>query len=589
MLFDDEDNFVLESFTADHFHMYLVSLKTKTGAIPGIQTFNTVRSALRNMYRVKNLPVPESFKIPNEVFFRGLKRQHAQEKQTGARKMTEGKSSLPFKLYTKIAEYLMKTGNVFSHLYLTLSWNLMCRTDNTQKIMLQHLHWSGDSFQVYFGQMKNDQEGDSLKDARHVYANPLRPCCCPLLSIGMYLLLMPCDSALFPGTSQSSRFSKILSKVILENRDYSLQCGIEDPSDIGTHSIRKGAATYCCSGCTGGPDIGSVSSRCGWKLSGVLDRYIKYEAAGDMFVGRCVSGLPLDSDMFAILPPHFNDSVNNSLLIDTVHELYPVSKRLPNTLSLCTHGLASIIYHAEFLKKDLPSNHILFSSKLFSESRFIDNLKPHIICGTKSIYMTATGIPPHICILRDIKEILQNQMSITEEIVSEIDKLLEEKGVRAGNITPEVLKSMISELMSTFQHSLTTTNTLSSSQSSEEHHWGSLRYPVPDDFALPSCNLFMAWDLWNTGKPADRLPAFKIIQYSDVKDKATRKNLSEWRRVMNLIPILASGVGDNASEEGVVERALRALATKLGVKRARFEQLKVLTVSRMTKKLKLNE
>ncbi|ETV66997.1 hypothetical protein H257_16688 [Aphanomyces astaci] len=45
--------------------------------------------------------------------------------------------------------------------------------------------------------------------------------------------------------------------------------------DIGTHSIRKGAATFVSSGSTGGPSIISVCLRCGWFLGNVMERYFR--------------------------------------------------------------------------------------------------------------------------------------------------------------------------------------------------------------------------------------------------------------------------------------------------------------------------
>jgi hypothetical protein len=77
-------------------------------------------------------------------------------------------------------------------------------------------------------------------------------------------------------------------------------------SDIGFHSIRKGAATYCSSGATACPSSTAIHLRTGWALGGVQDRYMRYEKAGDMHIGRTVCGLPTDSADFAILPPYFN-------------------------------------------------------------------------------------------------------------------------------------------------------------------------------------------------------------------------------------------------------------------------------------------
>ena len=54
-------------------------------------------------------------------------------------------------------------------------------------------------------------------------------------------------------------------------------------SDMGTHSIRKGAATYCCAGVHPGPPVISVCLRAGWTIGRVKERYLKYENAGELF------------------------------------------------------------------------------------------------------------------------------------------------------------------------------------------------------------------------------------------------------------------------------------------------------------------
>ena len=53
-----------------------------------------------------------------------------------------------------------------------------------------------------------------------------------------------------------------------------------DINEIGSHSIRKGAATYCCAGVHPGPPIVSVGLRAGWTIGRVKERYLKYENAG---------------------------------------------------------------------------------------------------------------------------------------------------------------------------------------------------------------------------------------------------------------------------------------------------------------------
>ena len=77
-------------------------------------------------------------------------------------------------------------------------------------------------------------------------------------------------------------------------------CQIED---IGVHSIRKGAATYVSSGSTCAPPQVATNIRAGWTMGAIQDTYLRYESAGDQYVGRAVSGLPIHSAKFGVLPP----------------------------------------------------------------------------------------------------------------------------------------------------------------------------------------------------------------------------------------------------------------------------------------------
>ncbi len=57
---------------------------------------------------------------------------------------------------------------------------------------------------------------------------------------------------------------------------------------MGTHSIRKGAATYLLS-LIDGPSAVMVYLRAGWSLGNVPDRYIVGGAGEDFLVGRFIS------------------------------------------------------------------------------------------------------------------------------------------------------------------------------------------------------------------------------------------------------------------------------------------------------------
>ena len=227
--------------------------------------------------------------------------------------------------------------------------------------------WSEDSLRVYFANQKSDQEGSrpSTKDPKHVYPNALMPAVCPVLALGIYLLCTGFEATpnkLFPGGKQYDRYQKKLRKLLsspavaaeLDSR------GLK-ASDFGTHSVRKGAATYCCSGSTAGPHMAAIQLRAGWTLEGVQDRYIRYEAAGDQAVGRFVSGLPFTSVYFAMLPPFFR--VDSPLLARAIHECFP---RAPATLlGVLKYCVASVLHHTRFLRDTLPEEHQLFATPLF--------------------------------------------------------------------------------------------------------------------------------------------------------------------------------------------------------------------------------
>ena len=78
------------------------------------------------------------------------------------------------------------------------------------------------------------------------------------------------------------------------------------PTDIGTHSVRKGATSFCNGGSTVGPSGTAVNLRGGWTMGGIQDTYMRYERASDQYVGRTLSGLPINRKDFALLPPFFS-------------------------------------------------------------------------------------------------------------------------------------------------------------------------------------------------------------------------------------------------------------------------------------------
>jgi len=219
-----------------------------------------------------------------------------------------------------------------------------------------------------------------------------------------------------------------------------------NPQDLGTHSIRKGSATYCSSGSTTAPPSSAIHLRAGWAMGGVQDTYIRYEAAGDMYVGRTVSGLPIDRAEFGLVVPFFK---NSQMAQEAVIEIFPNIQ--PNLLLIAEHALASLVYHSDFLQDVLPDGHPSLQSILFRNSNLLNNLKQNVEVSLKK---NATGIPPHISILSqikdfsaEVKQILPALVDSVQKTVDGITNILEERAIGAGTVTKDGLEKMIRSTM----------------------------------------------------------------------------------------------------------------------------------------------
>ncbi|KAH9095362.1 hypothetical protein LEN26_017811 [Aphanomyces euteiches] len=162
------------------------------------------------LYSTYGVPMTAEFAAELTLFYKGLKRSVAQTSHETGGRLTEGKEPLPFSLFKLICKEMLRTGGkdiIFCHLFLVLTWNLMCWAGNGETIHFAHMAWHEDALAIQFGHMKNDQEGERPKDPRHVYANPKSPDVCPILTLGVYFAVLGFSDTgrLFPGSKQYDR------------------------------------------------------------------------------------------------------------------------------------------------------------------------------------------------------------------------------------------------------------------------------------------------------------------------------------------------------------------------------------------------
>ena len=97
---------------------------------------------------------------------------------------------MPFALYKQLCAKMMADGSkeaIFAHAFLTLTWNLVCRSKNTVFIHRNHISWDHDALCIQFSHMKTDMTGEDAKHKRHIYANPLFHPIFALTALAKYL------------------------------------------------------------------------------------------------------------------------------------------------------------------------------------------------------------------------------------------------------------------------------------------------------------------------------------------------------------------------------------------------------------------
>jgi hypothetical protein len=205
------------------------------------------------------------------------------------------------------------------------------------------------------------------------------------------------------------------------------------PEDLSTHSLRKGPATYAASGTTSAPTRVAICHRAGWTNGKIMDNYVKVQMEGDCFVGRTVSGLPVDSIKFATLPAHFITTDLKELteinryaeeqfgenvegLDDNERNDSNLGELPASLVAIKQYLLASLVHHMDFLLANLHQNHPLRSTPLFIQQELYEYLKPKIYFGERQDdrSLAPTGIPSHINVLREIDKIDRNIKNFME-------------------------------------------------------------------------------------------------------------------------------------------------------------------------------
>lgn len=556
-------------------------------------TMGSYRSALVWFYKKRGMKISEELDTSLSTYMSGYKRTITDLKLRGVMSIHEGKRPLEFEGYKCLSTHFLqikpstnpnnakqKIGSwaqqLFAWPFFIFCWNMMARSIMVGNMMYQHVSWSGDALTVNVPGHKGDKEG--AKDyARHVYANPLEPAICPILSLAVMIFSSSFRSGdkrqqVFEGTKSESRFSSIL-RVVVDALTFAEERIMgATKKDIGTHSPRKGSPSYALA-MVEGPNPVQVFLRAGWSLGNVPDRYLFAGKGGDQLVGRVVAGLPMTDDRFGTLPPHLPQSVLEEITEEMWLEMLPNYASYPNCFR-CTLPflLASIVHHDSWLRANLDSRHPLFNSRLYAAGLFA-KFNGKVLVGRvecPETGMVATGVPSHIMLAKSVRDLSKRIDALEcghkrrhEEILTAFTDLKETlpKMLRtdllenfevngALPLTQDDLSRQLDNIAARLEESiekrLSAVRTITAPEAAPSAgtpiatftHWtwgGRVMQMVPEGFRMPECSVKDLWDLWHFGHVQNRIGPYKRLRAHNFVVKTDTCELSKARAVVNEI------------------------------------------------------
>jgi hypothetical protein len=577
------------------------------------------RSAIIDLYTNRNLIMDANVSKALTNVLDGYDKLCRQLRLKALMKIKEGKSPIEMSGYRMLAEKLMKakvdknntpgekrvatgwSATLFAWTFFVLMWNLMSRSDSVDGLMLQHMEWQGDCLIIEEQGQKGDQKGtDSY--GKHIYANPLDPAVCPILSLAILIFcsgFRPPNGRqqLFIGTNNKDRFGYILMETVRNCTEAELDRLGCRPDEVGTHSERKGSSSYCL-GQVSGPTPVAVFLRMGQSLGQLKDRYIFAGEGADQLCGRMVCGLPFSDERFGILPPHFAMATLELLTGEVWNTIVPGYDNYPACFrTIFPFLLVSLIHHEDFLRANLRPDHPIWTERVFTANPCIDSLRGKTLLGFGACLITgmkSSGVPPHLAIVAKLKameeKVEKMQQIVTtaitalgenlpEAVAVKVHEMLRASFVINGQIQPtlsdldnrfsaqmQMIRALIvSELERTSVKAAPGQPPPERNHEQQQSWWrqfdwgdGQIMHFVPLGWSFPrGITVKKLWDLWYFGDQSTGIRPYRLINKKF--DVCARDEMMYSRAhcvlkvINNLIPVPASNVPVNISKLSLQE------------------------------------
>ena len=308
-----------------------------------------------------------------------------------------------------------------------------------------------------------------------------------------------------------------------------------------------------------------------------------YNYASDAYCGRILAGLDQNSVSFALLPPH-------SLLpipIDVTSVIFPATKDISSLEPVCQFGACSLLHHAEFLLNVLGRGHELFNTYLFRNFSLLKDAI-QVVCSVTSPVLKASGLPPHILSWLNESKIIDLIDGLPTRILNGVGRVLQENGVNAGNITKEMLETMMRNLLEADRASRAAPlvpENLPNRVAHQAYLWTSdgKFHQLPEDYSFPSLTVLQTWLMWWEGNTEQKIPPYSYLLFDDVP-LSQRRMFSNIKCMMmeimkTLVPMAMVDFRKASTSDlvSLFERGTGALPKKKKIKATRWSEWTVPT------------
>ena len=453
------------------------SQKTRCRSYDDMRKF---RDAIRNGAKLRGEALPADFERQMDQYLAAYRKEYVKEKHKGN---VESKDADPitFELYRLLLKWAAEDGNIFVFFWTLTQWNCMSRCASISPLGFRNMRVAMDAHSVQHHLTKADQEGERCF-AKNIFANSDDWLLCHWTGMALYCALHDksfegaANDKFFwePGTEEGSaakKYQEQLHGMITGNQDridaVKQHCRLEH---FNAYGLRKGPATHATAGTTMPPSMPSIAHRGDWSMGAVFDAYFKFLPTGDQYLGRILAGMDPNLASFKTLPPHWNienpmsdPRIKDAMVgnFQTILENHGMDSHDPTGLLL--RCLACLVWHSDAILETVPRKQLNLIP-LFQPGSNLAELKTLVTTDpTPGVMTTATGIPPHVEVASQLKEIRaeidtlilqvqenerirkESEAEFKQQVLEVVRDGIEQQNLATGNITSDRLEQILQQ------------------------------------------------------------------------------------------------------------------------------------------------